>query len=122
MGLITHGDLKPENILLDSRGALKASDFGIVKISEVVSGRRPLGDPGLHGSRAGPGSVSERSDVFVLGVVLYECLTGHNPLLEGLREPLELPGRATAYDPADGPSMGELRAKLGLMLARLTEA
>mgnify|MGYP003878760795 CR=1 FL=1 len=108
------------------------SDFGIARISEVVSGRRPSGTPGYMAPEQALGSISERSDVFVLGVVLYECLTGCNPLLEGLRELpedpripselLELLRRATAYDPVNRPSMGELRAELELMLATLMEA
>ena len=91
-----------------------------------------MGTPGYMAPEQAMGGVSQKSDVFVLGVVLYECLTGRDPLLEGLRELPEDPRvfselleplrRATAYDPADGPGVSELRAELELMLATLTEA
>jgi len=41
VGLIAHGDLKPENILLRLAGRTEGVDFGIARISEIVSGRRP---------------------------------------------------------------------------------
>jgi tRNA A-37 threonylcarbamoyl transferase component Bud32 len=86
---VMHRDIKPENILLDARGRVKLADFGIAKL---------LGDsgpePGLTvtGAAVGtpqymapeqierPGDVDHRADIYSLGVVFYELLTGELPL------------------------------------------
>lgn len=82
-GLI-HRDLKPSNVLLDHRGDAFLSDFGIVKISENsagITGSAILGTPAymspeqIHGDQ----TLDGRSDIYALGVLLFEMLSGEKP-------------------------------------------
>jgi tetratricopeptide (TPR) repeat protein len=113
---IVHRDVKPQNILLDQAVAggppvVKLADFGIAKVSEVD--QPPLGS--VMGSLAylAPeqrqgGPVDPRTDLFSLGVVLYEALGGRNPLG---------PGGDGAFPPLTGLPPG-----LAAIVSRLLEA
>jgi len=81
-----HQDLKPENIIVDNNGTLKIIDFGSTKIAGIDEISAPiqfnniLGTinytaPEYHTGNTG----SNRSDIFSLGVITYELLTGHLP-------------------------------------------
>jgi class 3 adenylate cyclase/CheY-like chemotaxis protein len=81
---IVHRDLKPDNIMLRENGTLVLSDFGIAKdLSRTVSHTRygeGLGTPYyLSPEQAQGGKVDQRSDLYSLGVMLFEMLTGDKP-------------------------------------------
>jgi tRNA A-37 threonylcarbamoyl transferase component Bud32 len=86
---IVHRDIKPENILLDTKGRVKITDFGIAKILGQTSGKAALtgvkdkvGTPHYMAPEQieSPALVDHRADIFSLGVVFYEMLTGELPL------------------------------------------
>jgi len=111
---IVHRDIKPENILLDRLGRVKVADFGLAKLvaapgdgdpSQMESPAPQAGDLTEAGKTMGtpsymapeqsehPGAVDHRADIYALGVVFYQMLTGELP---GKR--LEAPSRKVQID------------------------
>ena len=81
---ILHRDVKPGNILLDDRGWVYLSDFGLAKIVEgsiqLTGTGVGVGTPAYMSPEQGQGlPVDARTDVYALGVILFEMLTGHVP-------------------------------------------
>ncbi|MGQ0604134.1 MAG: serine/threonine-protein kinase [Anaerolineales bacterium] len=81
---IIHRDLKPGNILFDSRNQPYLSDFGIVKLSEgsaAFTGSAIIGTPAYMSPEQAKGerNIDGRSDLYALGAILFETLTGKLP-------------------------------------------
>ncbi|HLX72900.1 MAG TPA: protein kinase [Verrucomicrobiae bacterium] len=91
---IIHRDIKPENLLLDKAGRVKIADFGIAKMLSTTNGdsaasggaresgtQSQLGTPGYSApeQKTDPQRVDSRADIYSLGAVFYEMLTGELP-------------------------------------------
>ncbi|HKQ77288.1 MAG TPA: bifunctional serine/threonine-protein kinase/formylglycine-generating enzyme family protein [Blastocatellia bacterium] len=80
---IIHRDLKPANILVTPEDVVKVTDFGIVKVRGVKGGTQMGFNPGtpeyMSPEQARGRELDQRSDIYSLGVVFYEMLTGHVP-------------------------------------------
>jgi serine/threonine-protein kinase len=80
---VTHCDIKPANLLLDRLGHVKITDFGVAHCAgsaPAVGPGRVAGTPAyLAPELAGGAPASPASDLYALGIVGYECLTGHPP-------------------------------------------
>jgi eukaryotic-like serine/threonine-protein kinase len=79
---IVHRDIKPHNVLVDSEGRVKVTDFGIARAgtSQMTETGSIVGTAQyLSPEQAKGGEVDPRSDLYSLGIVLYELLTGKTP-------------------------------------------
>lgn len=88
---IVHRDIKPENILIDRRGRVKVADFGLARIIgsaadatdllNLSTDAKVMGTPSYMPPEQieAPGEVDHRADIYALGVVFYQMLTGELP-------------------------------------------
>jgi serine/threonine-protein kinase len=116
---ILHRDVKPPNIMVLPNGVVKLMDFGIARPSEGIDPASELGQtvgtPYYMSPEQARGlALDERSDVYAVGVVLYELFTGTRPI-EG-RDPIEV---MKAHVAASPPPPASLRPDLPELLDRI---
>src|SRR5262249_23223518 len=87
---ILHRDIKPGNILLDAKGEPHLTDFGLARLVEadstVTRTREVLGTPSYMAPEQAAGEhrkIGKATDIYGLGAVLYQLLTGHPPFAGG---------------------------------------
>ncbi len=105
---IIHRDIKPSNVLITKSGEPMLSDFGIARIledntaTELTTSGAGIGTPEYMAPEQGLGQSDERADIYALGIVFYQMVTGHVPfradtpmavLLKKSTEPLPRPSQ-----------------------------
>lgn len=124
---VVHRDIKPSNVLLAYDGGIKVTDFGISEMVTAVTHPTEtfFGTPGYVPPETLQGKgYNERGDLFALGTILYECLTGLQPFLRA-----DLRGTMMAtldHDPEEIRALRpeaepELAALIGALLAKAPE-
>ncbi|MDQ5895207.1 MAG: eukaryotic-like serine/threonine-protein kinase [Actinomycetota bacterium] len=111
---VVHRDFKPLNVIVDSTGLATVTDFGIARagISEITEEGSIMGTVHYLSPEQAQGyEVSPQSDLYSIGVILYECLTGRVPF-DGetavsvtLKQMQQEPVPPSAYNPAVSPAL-----------------
>ena len=127
---IVHRDIKPENIIRADDGRIFFLDFGIARILGADSLTRTGAMLGPHTpGYAAPEQfnnlkkeIDSRADIFSLGVVTYECITGKNPFREGSINALEVLQKTETITPVQysikGDTQSQFMALLGAMMGK----
>lgn len=127
---IVHRDIKPENIIQADDGRIFFLDFGIARILGADSLTRTGAMMGPHTpGYAAPEQfnnlkreIDSRADIFSLGVVTYECITGKNPFREGSINALEVLQKTETITPVQysvkGDTQSQFMALLGAMMGK----
>jgi CheY-like chemotaxis protein len=124
---VIHRDIKPENALIDADGVLKVMDFGIARLAEASTTRTSsgmvVGTPAYMAPEQLLGEeVDPRADLYSLGVVMYECLTGKAPFTAP--NPMALIGKVlmTQAEPPDAENADVPPALSALVMRLLAKA
>lgn len=115
---LVHRDLKLANVMVDGKGRARLTDFGLAATAESISGNDVFsGTPAYQApEQLGGGAISERTDVYALGLLAYELLTGRRPFDATDRGQLiELqktkPAAPSTFDPTIPPEVDRIVLK-----------
>lgn len=127
---IVHRDIKPENIIRSSDGKVYFLDFGIARIiggpsltkTEALMGPHTPGYAAPEQFNNLKKEIDSRADIFSLGVVTYECITGKNPFREGANSALDILQKTETITPIKyaikGDTQSQFMALLGTMMGK----
>lgn len=127
---IVHRDIKPENIIITPDGKVFFIDFGIARLLDLPSLTKTEAIMGPHTpGYAAPeqfnnlkDSIDSRADIFSIGVVTYEGLTGKNPFRENARSALDVLQNTETITPvafyAEGDSQKQFMSLLSSMMGK----
>lgn len=124
---IVHRDIKPENIIISSDGKVYFLDFGIARILGMPSLTKTEALVGPHTpGYAAPeqfnnlkSDIDSRADLFSIGVVTYECLSGKNPFNEGALSHLDILQRTETITPVSFQIKGDTQHQFMGLLSSL---
>jgi eukaryotic-like serine/threonine-protein kinase len=111
---VVHRDLKPQNVIVDDEGAATVTDFGIARAgaSEITQAGSVMGTPHyLSPEQAQGQAVTAVSDLYSVGVILYEALTGRVPfeadsaVAIAMKQVSTAPQRPSSINPAVSPAL-----------------
>ena len=111
---IVHRDLKPQNVIVDEEGKAVVTDFGIARagVSEITQTGSVMGTPQYLSPEQAQGfEVTPVSDLYSVGVILYEALTGRVPfeaesaVAVAMKQVSQTPQRPSSINPAVWPSL-----------------
>jgi serine/threonine-protein kinase len=124
---IIHRDIKPENIIVANNGTVYFLDFGIARVLSLPSLTKTEAIIGPHTpGYAAPeqfnnlkNTIDSRTDLFSIGVVVYECITGTNPFREGARSALEVLQKTETITPIAHTIKGDTQLQFMALLGSL---
>jgi len=124
---IVHRDIKPENIIISQNNKVFFLDFGIARILGVPSLTKTEAIAGPHTpGYAAPeqfnnlkNDIDSRADLFSIGVVTYECITGINPFSDGATSHLDILQRTETVTPATFQIKGDSQQQFMGLLSSL---
>jgi serine/threonine-protein kinase len=111
---IVHRDLKPQNVIVDSEGKAVVTDFGIARagVSEITQTGSVMGTPHYLSPEQAQGfEVTSVSDLYSIGVILYEALTGRVPfeadsaVAVAMKQVSQTPQRPSSINPQVSPAL-----------------
>ena len=122
---VLHRDLKPGNIMLRKTGSVALIDFGLAKRAKlemaITDKGEIFGTPYYMSPEQGHGAeVDERSDIYSLGIIFFELLTGEKPYKAGTAMGI-IYKHARAQIPLLPPRLSKYQALINMMLAKLPE-
>lgn len=124
---IVHRDIKPENIIISTSGKVYFLDFGIARIlgvpsltkTEALAGPHTPGYAALEQFNNLKSDIDSRADLFSIGVVTYECLSGKNPFIEGATSHLDILQRTETITPVSFQIQGDTHQQFMGLLSSL---
>jgi serine/threonine-protein kinase len=124
---IVHRDIKPENIIISNEGRVYFLDFGIARIlglpsltkTEAIVGPHTPGYAAPEQFNNLKSDIDSRADLFSIGVVTYECLSGQNPFSNGARSHLEILQRTETITPVSFQIKGDTQQQFMGLLSSL---